>query len=197
MVKKNNNISYFDITNFVSKKQSMAILNCVTLVEARCQFHQHFTWAFFIQKSFWQLFQFHVGRKSCAKHFRTKNVHRKRWWNRLQKKYFQKSTKFIRVACEGKKNLFVLEGYFKSGFQTNKQSTLMTESMHIFSITRFWTAWFVMKRSWVRMPPPLKRRFKLMLNQLWFTTRKKSKSNEQDPILDIHIFIGESNIEVN
>jgi len=32
-----------------------------------CQFHQHFTCAFFIQKSFWQLFSSYVSRKKLPK----------------------------------------------------------------------------------------------------------------------------------
>jgi len=51
-------------------------------IDVCCQFHQHFTRAFFVWKSFWQLFSSYmkVG-KSCTKHFRTKNAHLKCWWN--------------------------------------------------------------------------------------------------------------------
>jgi len=49
-----------------------------TLVNPWCQFHQHFTRAFFVQKSFWQLFSSYV---LAIKHFHTKNAHVKCWWN--------------------------------------------------------------------------------------------------------------------
>ncbi len=43
--------------------------------ERRRQFHQHFTYKFFVQVSFWQLWVW------LWTNFCTKNAHKKRWWN--------------------------------------------------------------------------------------------------------------------
>jgi len=54
----------------------------------RCQFHQHFTYAFFVQTSFFYL---HVTRKKLPKRdVRTKNSYALKSWDYLGLKYFLK-----------------------------------------------------------------------------------------------------------
>jgi len=54
----------------------------ITLSTFRCQFHQHFTHAFFVQKCFTQLFSTYIKLdKSCQKDFCMKNAFVKHWWN--------------------------------------------------------------------------------------------------------------------
>jgi len=50
-------------------------------VSRRCQFHQHFTFEFYVQMSLWQIFYVHVTEKSCRNNIRKKNLYVKCWWN--------------------------------------------------------------------------------------------------------------------
>ncbi len=67
---------FFSFGSFIRKAK---------LRKNRYQFHQHFTRALFVWKCFTQLFSYYVLalqlRKSFVKHFRTKNLRIKCWWN--------------------------------------------------------------------------------------------------------------------
>ncbi len=68
--------SVFEVVNwsvfsFQFGNITLSVLNCVSTFFIWCQFQQHFTAAFFLQKCFAQLFSIYVLAK---KHFCTKNV---------------------------------------------------------------------------------------------------------------------------
>jgi len=62
----------------------------------RCQFHQHFTYKFFVRTSFRQLFFTYMWlEESCQNNFRTKNSYVKCWWNSQQDATLEKKSFYL------------------------------------------------------------------------------------------------------
>jgi len=69
---------YFDFSEYsLSVHPRVEVCN-----STGCQFHQHFTYKFFVQKSFRQLFSSYMYvEKSCRNNIHMKNSYVKCWWN--------------------------------------------------------------------------------------------------------------------